>query len=374
VRFRPKRLLPALALLAALGNGGAAAQGRVEPTRTGLQGPQVRVTTTIPGKTARLVDIACPTAEVCYAVGAGGSASGGGALLRTTDGGTNWTLRRLDTVTDVQRIECPSAAVCYALGTVDTLAGGPSSAILSTADGGTTWHTYSLSRDRALDGVFLLDLACPGITTCHAVGAVFAADGAFPTGVVLSTDDGGTTWRARKLSGYALAGIVCRTAATCDTVGGHAGTSGGESVFLTTDDGARTWRPQTTGALDGLYHLACPSPQVCLDVGYSRAPGRSGRGVIMVSTTGGATWQRRYSTGASDLALEDIACPAVQVCVVVGEGGKVVVTRNAGATWTDATAIPSQEQTAISCPSAQVCYVVGWDEGRSRSSILRTAG
>jgi photosystem II stability/assembly factor-like uncharacterized protein len=369
---RPIRLLAALAGVTALVAGGAGAPGGAGLATAGTYRPQVEIAKTFSSQSARLVDIDCPGTAVCYAVGTQAGLAAGGVVVRSSDGGRSWTLRRVGAVTDLQRIACPAPNICHALGTVGTAGGRLVSVILSTFDGGATWHTFSPGGNFPSRDAILLDLTCPALATCYAVGSVFGMGGAFPTGLVLTTDDGGTTWLTRTVRQYALAGIACPSVTTCFAVGGKGGVSGVRSVFLTTDDGARTWHPQSVGALDGLYRLACPSARLCIDVGYSRAPGRAGRGVIMVSATGGATWRRSYDTGSEDRALEDVACSSARICVAVGEGGKAVTSLDGGTTWSAGTVDARREQTAVSCPSEGMCYMADWNESRSRSSILQS--
>jgi photosystem II stability/assembly factor-like uncharacterized protein len=323
----------------------------------------------IPMQGVRLLDVACPSASVCFAVGASAALSSTGAVVRTMDGGRHWVAQTIDGVTDLQHVACPSRTVCYALGTDRRT----KSVIVSTRDGGMTWHSFAVGGEPDLDGVFLLDLACPNPNTCYAVGPVFLPAGRFPSGMVLGTTDGGVSWHLRSLTNDALASIVCLSTTACRAVGGRA--SGGEihSVFLATGDGVSTWDSLPADSLRGLYRFACPSRRLCYDVGSRRTASGGRRGVVVITSTGGRTWTTGYTSGSRNMAFQGLSCPSTRVCVAAGDHGGILDTKDGGKTWTRRTVSSAGDLSAIACPDERVCYAVGWDTARSAATIIRTA-
>jgi len=167
----------------------------------------------------------------------------------------------------------------------------------------TTGGTGQAARD-------LLRIACPSVTRCVAVG---------DQGLILTTTDGGTTWR-RPRSGtqHILTGVACPTVLICVA-------AGAETTILATADGGQTWHRAATPAPAFLVGLACPSATRCIAVGDA--------GAVVLTTDGGHSWRRRAVPQQRSLA--SVACPSVQVCYAVGSVGVIMVTRDGGQTWQD---------------------------------------
>ena len=140
----------------------------------------------VPPGISALYELSCPSTTVCTAVG--GSPSGPGAIITTTNGGTTWTGEtRPDWRTrwtqqyhfvpvghDLlrhQRLRFQLPAV-------------------STTDGGTTW-----TSETPPSNLFLYSISCPSNTVCTAIGS----DAASADIAVVGTTDGGTTWASETL-------------------------------------------------------------------------------------------------------------------------------------------------------------------------------
>jgi len=123
-----------------------------------------------------LVGVACPTARICYAIGA--SYNGRfvvNLILDSTDGGHDWQTRFQDDISDAPgllSIACADAATC--------LIGGEGGAILRL-DG----SAAPTGSQATLSG-----LACPSARVCYAVG---------DHGTFLSTTTGGASWKSARL-------------------------------------------------------------------------------------------------------------------------------------------------------------------------------
>ena len=109
------------------------------------------------------------------------------------------------------------------------------------------------------------------------------------------------------------------------------------------------WQAAGTTALP-LYAISCTTPSICIAVG-----GATGQGAAYSTGNGGSTWADLLLPAGTP-SLEGISCPGSSECVAVG-GSLILVTSNAGATWTaDA---ESGDIRAVSCPDTMHCVAVG---------------
>ncbi len=165
-----------------------------------------------PRSAQALYRIACPTSLICIATG--NSPNGYIALvhrlLLTTNGARTWSYPSTPidhTAFPMNGIACPSARVCFVVGAYAT--------ILVTSDGG---HTWQQQHNPAMDNGGLVppltSVACVNPRVCVAVGG-------FPNyGLILTTGDGGHTWtRQAGPARTALSGVACPTVRLCYATG-----------------------------------------------------------------------------------------------------------------------------------------------------------
>ncbi|MFL6336861.1 MAG: YCF48-related protein [Pyrinomonadaceae bacterium] len=218
-------------------------------------------------------------------------------LLRTTDGGANWS--RVE-VTHGADVDLKLAGLRFA----DSEHGwvyGELGALFYTSDAGETWARQRVPTQHLLLGATFLDartgwLSGGGMT-------------------VLKTSDGGATWRAGTVFLPAGGAGVQRPQESVQveteqlesetrTVGGRRLNAvwfatpergwavGGEGVIISTTDGGRTWRPQASGVGDDLNDVKF------FDESEGWAVGRGG--TMLHTTDGGRTWadSKRVTTHA----------------------------------------------------------------------------
>jgi photosystem II stability/assembly factor-like uncharacterized protein len=169
----------------------------------------------------------------------------GGKIVETTDGGRNWTQR--PSGTDL---------ALYGVKMVDDQHGwivGQDGLILATADGGKTWQPQEsnatfLESDGQQKRAYLFNLDAVDANTAWAVG---------DRSMLVSTTDGGKTWRARKvemesdLSGgqsLAAADPIFYDVRFADAKTGWI--VGEFGKVMRTTDGGETWREQTKTLMD----------------------------------------------------------------------------------------------------------------------------
>ena len=206
-------------------------------------------------------------------------------LLKTTDGGANWS--RVE-VTRGADVDLKLAGLRFA----DREHGwvyGEMGALFFTGDGGRSWSRQRVPTRHLLLGAAFLDaqtgwLSGGGVT-------------------LLKTSDGGATWRAgavflppvvkesprdvardpagqaesdaRPIGGRRLNAVWFATPERGWAVGG-------EGVILATADGGQTWRPQASGVGDDLYDVRF------FDESEGWAVGRNG--AMLHTADGGRTW------------------------------------------------------------------------------------
>lgn len=186
---------------------------------------------------AKLVPVSALLTDVKFVDSKTGWAVGHwGTILKTVDGGENWTLQHSD-----PSVDQPFFSVVFS-NPSEGVTVGLWSMMLRTRDGGTTWTRVELPTppgakraDRNLYSVF-----------AGAQGHLYIAA---ERGAVLRSEDGGATWKAIE-TGYAgslWTGIALKDGDLL--VGGLRG-----SLYRSSDKGS-TWRPVKTGTTSSITSL-----------------------------------------------------------------------------------------------------------------------
>ena len=167
---------------------------------------------------------------------------GAGVILTTSDGGLRWQRRDSTTAQRLLKGQALNALNYFAVGAFGTF--------LSSGDGGVTWHAHKLPWDQLVSR--LTDEFGHIEPNLNAVWFVTPQRGWIvgEFGLVLRTDDGGTTWNADKYGADLpqLYDVVFQN----DSDGWIAGQLG---TLMRTSDGGRSWNTiklTTTNDLQGL--------------------------------------------------------------------------------------------------------------------------
>jgi hypothetical protein len=318
--------------------------------------------------------LSCPGAETCNG---GGMERGRPVMIATVDGGHRWTVTPLGGLGTLVSLTCTSAAACDGLVAPPPDAArilqsepaeAPDEAFVQTVDAGAAWSVHPFAAtDR------LVTMSCQTAADCTAIGYP-ATDGlglTRPAGFVLSSSDGGATWRTSALpTGIAidyLSALSCGDASHCMVLGSArfvttetecVGTpphepatspapgqvamcSVGPSTtsvtkVLVTTDGARTWHVRALPAdvpVPQLDSVRCVSSTTCWAAGSEKVRQQTGRSagssaVFVGTTDGGATWSKVAVTvpatapndqgGDAYMSVGGISCPSASVCVALG--------------------------------------------------------
>lgn len=262
-----------------------------------------------------------------------GEPGGNNRVLRTTDGGQNWTPR-----------DAATGANIWAMSFADEQngwAGGYNGPMCRTSDGGDTWESV------APPGSTVFALAFVDSASGWASGATFPDFGVYYTdnrgdtwtrqscetsspirdldfidanngwgvgyiGTIVRTDDAGASWD-RQSSGttQTLIGVVLAD----DRCGWAVGAGG---TILHTSDGGTTWESQASGTTTDIQAVACASDSRALAVGNN---------LILRTDDGGKTWWRQQDTGEQ---LYDVDAMGIYDAAVCGSGCSLLRTTSGG--------------------------------------------
>jgi photosystem II stability/assembly factor-like uncharacterized protein len=207
--------------------------------------------------------------EVCFPSAHVGFMVGGG-IAKTTDGGASWLK---------QTAGAELAAVCFTDTNTGTAVG--STVMLRTTDGGVNWTDVPGMTNYMLTGVSFTDA-----NTGTAVG-----NDQSPATIIIRTTDGGTTWtnQSSGLPGYttltavrfvdAQTGIVVGTTSTDAESAGPTGYSIG--VILRTSNGGSTWKQDPFTTYNTLSRAFSLDAHTLMAVGFN--------GTILRTDNGGLT-------------------------------------------------------------------------------------
>ena len=245
-----------------------------------------------------------------------------GTILRTIDGGTNWSRQTILNVTSFNSVFFPTSTVGYVTGRGTTQA-----PIYKTIDGGMNWTPQVSNADSALGSIYFV-----GTDTGYAAGSYD----------ILKTTNGGTTWIRSNNNFLSNGDIYCTDARTC-YISGYSG------PMIKTIDGGTTWNPLSFPTLSPPYVYATTSVYFTdAMIGYATGAkfdttNFTGTGTIFKTTNAGQTWNN-INTPANNNTLQNTFLTSInfvnsQIGYAMGgggsvDGGKVLKTTNAGSAIT----------------------------------------
>lgn len=215
--------------------------------------------------------------------------NGAGQIYHTSDGGDSWELQFEKSNAHFRSVGFFDAQNGWAgnvglgeFGTTDT------TALYQTSDGGATWlpmNDFIGDRPTGLCGMFVLD-----DTTIFAVGRVRGP------AYFAKTTDRGETWLGKDMAALApgLIDVHFFDPDTGFAVGlTNADHNSSRGIVLSTTDGGETWRRQhiTDRTGEWCWKLSFPTRQT----GYASLQRNTQSPVYFLKTTdGGATWQEKF--------------------------------------------------------------------------------
>lgn len=269
--------------------------------------------------------------------GIGDTTTGPGRLEETTDGGLHWRASSLAAGVD---------SVCVAGPSVGWAASG--SGVYRTLDGGRAWTRVTAGPNNAQNAGWQPTIRCRGSAAWVLwIGGAAAGSEGYR---VARTLDRGAHWQtvlgqlgdapASLPTIDAYAGAFTASSSTSATFLGLCPACGyGTSSSTRTTDGGRTFTHQPLDGLAGasLRDIAFP------DASHGWIAGTAAGGFLLATDDGGRSWHRAYPSAALRPAL-DIAfiSPTVGFGLgVVGDARAVLRTDDGGATWRSIGRLPA---------------------------------
>jgi len=309
-----------------------------------------------------LSNISCPSANVCFAVGQ--DQAGVPVIFKSSTGASSWSPQAIPS--DIpggywMSLSCFSTMRC--VGDIATwLTLNPSvlyTAVITTTDGGTTWKSQHFNTAASIAHVN--ELSCTGLATCFGVGD-FAA--------IMRTSDFGASWTALPAtglpkpptcSGCAASGmdaVSCPPeSGTCLVVGHN--THQAFEFGRTAANGTRlVGIARLSGVhLRGYFALSCSTSRACMVFDYIGSR-------VLVTTDQGFHWSDRPLPPVVSHVLT-ARCTTVEVCTAIVQVGRSEAFRSA-TTYDDAVSwhidsYPLVGATDMSCPTLNRCFTIGGD-------------
>lgn len=252
-----------------------------------------------------------------------------GTIIRTTTGGATWTLGRTDIGDHLTAVDVKSGTTWHAVSSIGTYFG--------TTIGGWVWNRHFVDHTSSLTDVFFVN---------DTVGIAVGTNRQLDSGRIHRTTDGGKTWSripnpANGVINHTLYAVHFYNELRGVAVGGEeTAWSTGKGVVLTTTDGGQSWKHALTTeeliTLTDVRHLAS---NVILAVGTVPA---LATGIAYQSFDGGQTWSTYPHTlqTVNAMSMRDLWNGYIVGHQVKEQGGKVVFvqtvaqTADGGRTWT----------------------------------------
>ncbi|MBM2813578.1 MAG: hypothetical protein HW421_340 [Ignavibacteria bacterium] len=251
----------------------------------------------------------------------------GGTILKTTDGGANWSQRSSGVTSDLNSINFISSSVGYIMGN-----GGVG---LRTNDAGETWTIIStMGTTNNLMSVHFADQSWG-----MAVGA---------NGTIKYTYNGGLGW-------YSPNSISPTTNAQFNSayfVNNQTGLSVGTGgVIYRTTDGGISWLKVDVLNTNTLLDINFWNTQEGVATGAD--------GKILKTTDAGLTWNTSIISGTTDYLYGIHSLANSNIGYAVGSMGRILITTNRGATWNSQCSGYTELFKAVYFCDQNTGYVVG---------------
>jgi hypothetical protein len=339
---------------------------------------------TLPARTAAAVLLAAGLAAatsgaVTGPAGAAGAdrAAGPAAAPAAASAWSIQAVPPLDTTSVISRfldVSCPTASFCLAVG-MNIGPDGTQRPMAQTWNG-QGWHLTPPPARPAHTLSSWLDLvSCVSPVRCQALGHRGPrADHTVKQGMIAETWNG-SGWRmvpVPRTPATELSEISCATAALCFAVGAHFMSTALTQAVSLRWDGAR-WspvpprRPRASTDLEG---VSCPGPQNCYAAGTATGKSDNAQDHPLIEHWNGSRWSTQaIASPPRGTRLNDVSCPTATACTAVGSAGgdnsRLLAADLSGGTWTTSTvASPAQaiphtiSFSDVACSAPRVCSAI----------------
>ena len=234
-----------------------------------------------------------------------------GTILHTTNGGIQWINQQSpDTVNTLCSVYFLDSLTGWAVG---------GKGVIFTTDGGMNWISKNVGIDRCFWDITFVDRSIGWI-----VGSKCGS-----SGVILRTDDGGSTWRilvdTAENGGYRSVHFANHNEGWI--VGFNGFDNRDPDIILHSTNGGVSWSDQVSPKVGGLSDVAFKDSSIGYAVGLTNV-----RYAVVKTTDGGATWILAGPKMQSMNRLWSIAVGDPQDILAVGE--YLSRSRDGGVSWT----------------------------------------
>ena len=216
-----------------------------------------------------------------------------GLIMRTTNGGTSWTMISSGTSKYLSKIYFADANTGWIC--------GENGIVLRTTDHGVHWQTIETGAGS------LSSICFSGTSTGWACG---------DNGMIIKTTDGGLNWDSKNSGTTEYLGDICFTSATVGYIVGSQG------VILKTINGGNIWARQTSTTTKQLMCIRAVGTSI-FAFGLN--------GTVLKSNDAGSTWLTSNNGISTDIYYADVA--DANNIWAVGPSNVVYKTSDGGATW-----------------------------------------
>jgi photosystem II stability/assembly factor-like uncharacterized protein len=248
------------------------------------------------------------------------------AVLRTTDGGDNWSVNSLPPeIIQVWSISAVDADVAFLVGSPDPPSGSPYR-VWKTNNGGIDWTPLDTGTSKSIHGVFAVDA-----NTVWAVGQA---------GTIVETTNGGASWTTQVSPTDDSLNEVYAVNANVAWAGGYGAT-------IKTEDGGATWK--NLPSMLSLTSISALDDQTA----YGAGPSSN----VQKTSDGGVTWTEQ-TKGGYFWAIDAVSTTAAWAVGSDTPGGKIAATTD-GINWFSQYSFPNTRLNAVGAVDADTAWAVG---------------
>ncbi len=252
-------------------------------------------------------------------------------------GQQHWDLQISGTNCTLNQVQFLDARNGYAVGEAGT--------VLRTEDGGENWSDVSIETEYSITDLSFLTIFQGWICTGD-------PNDANRTGSVWMTPNGGERWIQQNLgTTQARLGISFTDA----THGWACGANNGPWDIRATEDGGEHWSLQSGDGYGWLYDVDFVSESVGFIAGVVYFPASTG--IVLKTTSGGANWVQ-LNLGTTPF-LNRLEFVDEEHGYTVGETGAVLITADGGLNWTNPNVGTGASLTGVSALSALMAWICG---------------
>jgi photosystem II stability/assembly factor-like uncharacterized protein len=273
-----------------------------------------------------------------------------GVILKTTDGGINWTVQNFGY--SIKSVYFPNDNTGFATGEIWDEYGCPQVIVLKTTDGGENWISQYTT-----DSIVINSIHFPDENNGYVVG-YFHYGGTLVSGIVLKTIDGGNNWTNLIFDIHNFTDVYF-TGLNTGFIAGTMFYAGISEIFKTTNGGL-DWTSKITlenGRIQSIFFID-------EYVGYIGGFNVNGEGILYKTINGGEDWID-ISLGSPEWIFS-IYFTSENIGYATGWGGEIDKTTDGGESWTNQY-FGSNAFYSVFFTNENVGYVVG-----SYGTILKT--